>query len=184
MNQDEDIGVIFRCTDPDDSESLRFFPVIPHKFSTPSQIVGRPVIHKELGVGKVVAADDLHVTVTCTGRTVELPYPEAFAKELQFRQPFEQRRMAKYLAYMAEALERRRRRRRSLGGLRYDPIEDTLRYMDVEIEVDARIEEEDKTPRFLGYCHLFWMKKKRILKEEYDIEWRSPAEMNPNAMFD
>ncbi len=184
MDHDEDNGIIFFCSDPDESESLRLFPMVPCSFSTPSYIVGKPVLHEELGVGKVVAADDLHVTVSCSGGTVELPYPEAFAKELQFRVPHSQRKMENYLARMAEALEKRRRRRESPGSLRYDPIEDTLCYMDAEIEVDAKIKEEDKTPRFLGYCHLYWMKKQQILKEEYHIEWRSPAEMNPHVMFD
>lgn len=29
------------------------------------------------------------------------------------------------------------------------------------------------------HCHMFWSEKKRILKEKYDIEWKTLAEMNP-----
>lgn len=36
----------------------------------------------------------------------------------------------------------------------------------------------------LGYCHLEWETKKRILYEEYNIIWYSPAELNPTMCFD
>ena len=36
----------------------------------------------------------------------------------------------------------------------------------------------------MGYCHVFWRHKKRILKEQYDIEWQSPAELNPHIWYD
>jgi hypothetical protein len=36
----------------------------------------------------------------------------------------------------------------------------------------------------MGSCHAFWSELRDILKEEYDIEWRSPSELNPNTMYD
>ena len=39
-------------------------------------------------------------------------------------------------------------------------------------------------PRTLGYCHALWAAQREILKEKYGIDWRSPAEMNPNIIFD
>ena len=36
----------------------------------------------------------------------------------------------------------------------------------------------------LGFCHRIWSTKKRILKEKYNIDWKTPAEMNPGVMFD
>jgi hypothetical protein len=36
----------------------------------------------------------------------------------------------------------------------------------------------------LGWCHLFWSVKKRILKEKYGIDWKSPEELNPHILFD
>ena len=55
----------------------------------------------------------------------------------------------------------------------------------VEKEVDAKVEEilKDK-PRILGFCHLFWGTKKKLLKEEYGIYWLTPAECNPDVMYD
>lgn len=38
--------------------------------------------------------------------------------------------------------------------------------------------------QMLGLCHLIWSKAKRIFKDEYDIDWRSPAELNPDVIFD
>lgn len=32
-----------------------------------------------------------------------------------------------------------------------------------------------------AYCHLFWDEKKRILKEKYDVEWKTLAELNPGV---
>ena len=35
----------------------------------------------------------------------------------------------------------------------------------------------------LEFCHTYWSVKKRILKEDYGIEWFSPAECNPTAKY-
>ena len=36
----------------------------------------------------------------------------------------------------------------------------------------------------MGRCHAIWEAQARILWEEHDIKWFSPAEMNPGVMFD
>jgi hypothetical protein len=36
----------------------------------------------------------------------------------------------------------------------------------------------------LGFCHIFWWTKKRILKEKYGVDWKTPAEEKPGVMFD
>lgn len=36
----------------------------------------------------------------------------------------------------------------------------------------------------LGFCHRYWAKKKKILREEYGINWYTPTECNPGVMFD
>ena len=35
-----------------------------------------------------------------------------------------------------------------------------------------------------GSCHTFWKHKKRILREEYHMIWRSPQDLNPECCFD
>lgn len=50
------------------------------------------------------------------------------------------------------------------------------------LEADALLAEED--PEDLGFCHLFWRTKKRILRERYGVPWRTPAELNPDVCFD
>lgn len=35
-----------------------------------------------------------------------------------------------------------------------------------------------------GSCHTFWKHKKRILREEYHMLWRSPQDLNPECCFD
>jgi len=36
----------------------------------------------------------------------------------------------------------------------------------------------------MGACHGIWGEQKRILKEKHNIDWKSPAEMNPLVRFD
>lgn len=36
----------------------------------------------------------------------------------------------------------------------------------------------------LGFCHLVWEVKKRILDEKYGIKWKSPSELNPEIFYD
>lgn len=36
----------------------------------------------------------------------------------------------------------------------------------------------------LGSCHWLWGMKKHILKEKYGITWYTPAELDPNTIFD
>lgn len=38
--------------------------------------------------------------------------------------------------------------------------------------------------RDLGACHAIWGETKRILRERHGLSWRTPAEMNPEVMFD
>ena len=66
----------------------------------------------------------------------------------------------------------------------HDPIEDTEKYKQVIQDVDKKAQENIECDIRLGRCQLIWSEKKRILQEEYGIEWKTPAEMNPNICFD
>ena len=37
---------------------------------------------------------------------------------------------------------------------------------------------------WFGSCHTFWKHKKKILREEYHMLWRSPQDLNPECCFD
>jgi len=39
-------------------------------------------------------------------------------------------------------------------------------------------------PRRRGYCHRLWAETKRILREKYGLDWKTPSEMNPGVLFD
>ena len=61
----------------------------------------------------------------------------------------------------------------------------------IEKEVDAEAErltrEELGMPEdqwWFGSCHTFWKHKKRILREEYHMIWRSPQDLEPETCFD
>jgi len=36
----------------------------------------------------------------------------------------------------------------------------------------------------IGACHLLWETKKRYLRERFLIDWRTPAELNPDICYD
>ena len=72
-----------------------------------------------------------------------------------------------------------------MSPLKYDPIEDSAEYKavikDVEKELDKLLKNK---PKGMGFCHIYWYEKRRILKEKYGIEWKSPSLMNPRVLFD
>ena len=41
-----------------------------------------------------------------------------------------------------------------------------------------------KVPPYMGYCNNYWSAKKEILKEKYNIGWYTPAEENPDVIYD
>lgn len=64
--------------------------------------------------------------------------------------------------------------------------DETLRKIaEIEDEVESKVNEILKNEkRQLGFCHKYWSTKKRILLEGYGIEWFTPAECNPDIMYD
>lgn len=70
-------------------------------------------------------------------------------------------------------------------GLHRDPIEGTLEFRKYEKRVDLALQFLYPDAEWeLGICHTIWRIKKMLLKECYDIDWRTPAEMNPGVCFD
>ena len=64
-------------------------------------------------------------------------------------------------------------------------------YNSIVDEVDKRamalMSEELGMPEdccVMGVCHVFWKHKKRILRTEYHMVWRSPQDLNPTWHFD
>ena len=60
-------------------------------------------------------------------------------------------------------------------------------YKAIEKKVDAKAKR--RTIKEIGVwgfgsCHTFWKHKKKILREEYHMIWRSPQDLNPECLFD
>ena len=74
--------------------------------------------------------------------------------------------------------ERKERRR----SLKHDPVEMTEEYLAVIDEIEEKVE---KSRRAFGHgsCFEVWSLKKSYLLE-HDIEWHTPAELNPRVLFD
>jgi hypothetical protein len=69
-----------------------------------------------------------------------------------------------------------------------DPKERDPRYRHIikvaEQEAEEEVAREYGNKMFLGKCHMVWGIQKEILKNKYGIDWKDPAEMNPDIMFD
>lgn len=75
--------------------------------------------------------------------------------------------------------------RPDLGHLRKDPIEYTRFWEEIIYDVEEKLDRRFANhPRGMGFCFKYWNAKRELLKDEYDIEWRSPSQMNPRVMFD
>lgn len=72
-----------------------------------------------------------------------------------------------------------------IGHLRKDPVEYTWEWEEIYYDVEDKIDERFmNAPRQMGLCFRIWSAKRELLKEEYGIEWKSPAQMNPRVRFD
>lgn len=68
-------------------------------------------------------------------------------------------------------------------GYVYDPIEDTDLYKEIEEELNKKILEQIGGELTRGNAYLYTKIKKEILKKDYNIDWKSPQELNPNIKF-
>jgi hypothetical protein len=68
-----------------------------------------------------------------------------------------------------------------------DALDEDPKYAEIIKDVERKVEQRlkaQKVEKEIGYCHDFWSLKKEILKIEYGLEWKSPAEINPDIYFD
>lgn len=74
-----------------------------------------------------------------------------------------------------------------MPGIKIDPVEIDPKYADIFAQIDDEVADVLKShPQrgTIGFVHIVWSTKAAILREKYKIDWRSPAEMNPDALFD
>lgn len=71
--------------------------------------------------------------------------------------------------------------------MKRDPIEQTPEFQEalkiIQPELDEFSKRLDEQGNIMGNCHRYWQKKKLLLKS-IGIDWHSPAECNPNVLFD
>ena len=73
----------------------------------------------------------------------------------------------------------------NIGGENIDAKERDPKYSSIIRKAKKEAERNVKFPKNeLGYCNYLWEEQKRILKEQYDIDWRTPGELNPGAIYD
>lgn len=58
----------------------------------------------------------------------------------------------------------------------------------IQAQINAAEDEARESLQFVkkgeGFCHVLWETKKRILKEKYHLDWKTPQEQNPYIMYD
>lgn len=70
-------------------------------------------------------------------------------------------------------------------AVKHDPIEDDPQFENIISAAERDVEAElADVPRLKGFCHIYWYTKKKILKERYGIDWKSPTEIDPKMRFD
>lgn len=71
--------------------------------------------------------------------------------------------------------------------LKHDSLEDKEEYKEIFEKVEKEVREKFKKENIkkqLGYIHIFDNYKKKILKEKYNIDWKTTQEMNPEVLID
>lgn len=73
----------------------------------------------------------------------------------------------------------------TIGRLKCDPVEYTSEWEEIFYDVEDYLKDRfANVHRHMGFCFMYWSAKKEYLKERYNIEWHSPAQMNPHVIFD
>ncbi len=73
----------------------------------------------------------------------------------------------------------------TIGHLKVDPVEYTTQWEDIYYDVEEYLDNRfANAPRHMGFCFMYWSAKQEYLKEKYNIDWHSPAQMNPRVIFD
>ena len=73
------------------------------------------------------------------------------------------------------------------NNIKCDSIENSIEYQQIQNELEIKlnsIPEISKHKGSHGYCHIYWNYKKSILNRDYNIDWKSPEELNPEIIFD
>lgn len=66
---------------------------------------------------------------------------------------------------------------------KYDPVEDTHEYLAIKEELEVKILEKMGGEMTRGNAYMYADLKKKILKNDYGIDWKSPQELNPRIKF-
>lgn len=77
-----------------------------------------------------------------------------------------------------------KRYRKNRKSLWRDAVELTEEYKQAYAKIEPKLQQEiSQLPKCRGMCHRAWSIEKQLLAAE-GIDWRTPAEMNPNVHFD
>lgn len=66
---------------------------------------------------------------------------------------------------------------------KYDPIEDSPEYLAIRQELEEKILAQLGGQLTRANAHRYAGLKKKILKEDYAMDWKSPQELNPRIKF-
>ena len=69
--------------------------------------------------------------------------------------------------------------------IKTDPVEATDAFLKIRYQAEEATDAivSNAKENDLPFCSLYWNTKKSVLKDNFGIEWKTPAEMNPNIRF-
>ncbi|PKK99790.1 MAG: hypothetical protein CVV57_01680 [Tenericutes bacterium HGW-Tenericutes-2] len=64
-------------------------------------------------------------------------------------------------------------------------VRDICEEFDLDYSYESRaLDDLHKNHFGFGFCHVIWRIQKKILKQDYNIDWMSPTELNPFVCYD
>lgn len=105
-------------------------------------------------------------------------YGDLFPKEGDWSDKIDRKTRESLLTQAKEAFE---------AQIMTDPIENTPEYLkirfDLEKAVDEALSKSGAEKDEIPFCLRYWRMKKRVLSEQFSLNWKSPEDCNPDLQF-
>lgn len=89
-----------------------------------------------------------------------------------------------YLLYYGRTFSEEREEYYRTGRERDDPVVYTDRYLAIEPKMEKLVRAETGEGGWTGFCHTYWRVKKKVLKEQFGIDWESTDDRFPGLLID
>ena len=139
-----------------------------------SAFIGEKILSSKFGSGIVVKFEDRkYLTVRFSGQEKVFVVPISFNKGLWFEKAHLNDKVMEI--YGIKPLIKFNIRESNY--YRHDPVELSESYVEIVLCLEREIIEDLIQHGHMETCRMYWWTKKEILKKKYNIEWKSPEEI-------